>query len=302
MARKYLNHCIENNCRPDFITFHSYPIEYLDEGVTEYLLNNEVKICINKNENYLNVLINKIKEILKKFKLENTSIYMTEWNSMPSHRDLTNDTLYKASYITKNIIENLDELDGFGYWVATDLLEEFRIDEDVFHGGLGLIANNGIKKSAFYAYELLNKLGNELIDIGDGYIATKKYDTYQIMIYNYCHFDNIYSGGDISQISKTDRYNVFRNIEKDIVLSLKNIESGEYLFKEYKISKEHGSSFDTWVNMRSPKCLDKEDVDYINNSSMVEIKKYNKSVNNNYIINDSLGPHEVKFYTMKPKY
>ncbi|MCU9813521.1 hypothetical protein [Paraclostridium sp. AKS81] len=104
------------------------------------------------------------------------------------------------------------------------------------------------------------------------------------MIYNYCHFDNIYSGGDISQISKIDRYNVFNNIEKGIGLSLKNIESGEYLFKEYKISKEHGSSFDTWINMGSPKYLDEEDVDYINNNSIIEIKKYNKYINNNYII------------------
>ena len=299
---KHLDYCIENNCKPDFITFHSYPLDDIDEGITDFLLGNDVKICINKNENYLKDLINKFNEILKKLKLEKTSIYITEWNSTASHRDFTNDTLYKASYITKNLIENLDKLDGFGYWTSTDLLEEFRIDEEVFHGGLGLIANNGIKKSSFYAYELLNKLGDELIDIGDSYIVTKKYDTYQIMIYNYCHFDNIYSKGDISQISKIDRYNVFNNIEKSITLNLENIESGEYLFKEYKISKEKGSAFDTWVNMGSPKYLDEEDVIYINNNSTPQIKKYNKYINKNCIISYDLAPHEVKFYTIQPIY
>ena len=299
---KYLGYCIENNCKPDFITFHSYPLDSLDAGMNNYLVGNDAKIFISKNENYLKDLINKLNEILKKFELEKTSLYMTEWNSTPSHRDLTNDTLYKASYIAKNIIENLDVLDGFGYWIGTDLLEEFRIDEDVFHGGLGLITNNGIKKSAFYAYELLNKLGDELIDIGDGYIVTKKYDSYQIMIYNYCHFDNIYSGGDISQISKIDRYNVFNNIEKSITLNLENIKSGEYLFKEYKICKEKGSAFDTWVNMGNPKYLDEEDIIYINNNSAPEIKKYNKYINKNCIINDNLAPHEVKFYTIQPIY
>lgn len=299
---KHLDYCIENNCKPDFITFHSYPLDDVDEGITDYLLGNDVKICINKNENYLKDLISKLNEILKKLKLEKTSVYITEWNSTASHRDFTNDTLYKASYITKNIIENLDKLDGFGYWTSTDLLEEFRIDEDVFHGGLGLIANNGIKKSAFYAYELLSKLGDELIDIGDSYIVTKKYDTYQIMIYNYCHFDNIYSRGDISQISKTDRYNVFNNIEKSITLSLENIESGEYLFKEYKIGREKGSAFDTWVDMGSPKYLDEEDVVYINNNSAPEIKKYNKYINKSCIISYDLAPHEVKFYTIQRIY
>ena len=299
---KYLGYCIKNNCEPDFITFHSYPLDSLDAGMNNYLVGNDAKIFISKNENYLKDLINKLNEILKKFELEKISLYMTEWNSTPSHRDLTNDTLYKASYIAKNLIENLDVLDGFGYWIGTDLLEEFRIDEEVFHGGLGLITNNGIKKSAFYAYELLSKLGDGLIDTGDGYIVTKKYDSYQIMIYNYCHFDNIYSGGDISQISKIDRYNVFNNIEKSITLNLENIKSGEYLFKEYKICKEKGSAFDTWVNMGSPKYLDEEDIIYINNNSAPEIKKYNKYINKNCIINDNLAPHEVKFYTIQPIY
>lgn len=298
----YLNYCINNDCIPDFITFHSYPIEDLGVDILSNLQINDVKIFIDKNEDYLKDLINKLKNILKKYKLEKIEIYMTEWNSTASHRDFTNDTLYKASYITKNILENLDSIQGFGYWVATDLLEEFRIENDVFHGGLGLITNNGIKKSAFYSYVFLNKLGDKLIQSGDGYIVTKQYDTYQIMLYNYCHFDNIYINGDVSQIDKYNRYNVFNNTEKSINLDLENFESGNYLFKEYIISKDKGSAFDTWINMGHPKYLDEEDIAYVNNNSMPDMRKYSQYIDTKYSIIENLAPHEVKFYTIKPIY
>ena len=45
---KHLDYCIENNCKPDFITFHSYPLDDIDEGITDFLLGNHAKICINK--------------------------------------------------------------------------------------------------------------------------------------------------------------------------------------------------------------------------------------------------------------
>ncbi|MGL6104611.1 GH39 family glycosyl hydrolase [Romboutsia sp.] len=301
----YINYCIDNNCTPDFFTFHSYPLESPEIDSLLNMSINQItqsKVHIDKNENYLKDLINRFKYILQQYKLEDIEIYMTEWNSTASHRDLTNDTLYKASYIAKNILENIDNIQGFGYWIATDLLEESRIDTDTFHGGLGLITNNGIKKPGFYAYEFLSKLGNELIQSGDGYFVTKQYDTYQIILYNYCHFDNLYTKGDISHIDKCNRYDVFNNMEKYINLNLKNFNNGDYLFKEYTIGKEKGSAFDTWIDMGHPNCMDEEDVKYINNNSTPNIKKHIQHIKNEYSIEENLAPHEVKIYTIKPIY
>lgn len=244
----YIKGCIKNKCIPDFWTFHSYPMEVreIDELLHMTITQSkQIKICMDKNEDYLQDLMSKLKSILKEYQLDKTEVYMTEWNATASHRELTNDTLYKASYIAKNILENIDSIEGFGYWIATDLLEESRVERDTFHGGMGLITHNGIKKSAFYAYELLSKLGGELIQKGEGYFVTKQEDSYQIILYNYCHFDKIYGAGDISRIDEHSRYNVFNNTNKCINLNLEKINLGDYLVKEWTLSRDKGSAFDT---------------------------------------------------------
>ena len=36
---------------------------------------------------------------------DNTPLYITEWNSTTSHRDLLSDTCFKSAYIVKNAIQ-----------------------------------------------------------------------------------------------------------------------------------------------------------------------------------------------------
>ena len=124
-------------------------------------------------------------------------IYLTEWNSTASHSDLMSDTCYKSAYIAKNILENFDSLDSFGYWVLSDFHEEYRLDNNLFHGGLGLFTYNGIKKPGYYAYYLLSKLGKEKIAQGDGYFITRSDNGYQIFLYYYVHFSRLYAVGEL---------------------------------------------------------------------------------------------------------
>ena len=101
-------------------------------------------------------------------------IYLTEWNSTTSHRDLLSDTCFKSAYIVKNILDNYDKIDAGGYWLLTDLHEESLLEDKLFHGGLGMFTVNGIKKPAYFAYLFLSKLGDKLLAKGDGYFVTEK--------------------------------------------------------------------------------------------------------------------------------
>ena len=42
-------------------------------------------------------------------------VYLTEWNFSTSHRDWLNDTCFRACFFVRNILENYDELESFGY-------------------------------------------------------------------------------------------------------------------------------------------------------------------------------------------
>src|SRR4051812_12685037 len=53
------------------------------------------------------------------------------------------------------------------YWTFTDIFEESGPVPSPFHGGFGLINFQGLRKPAFYAYQFLNRLGDEELSATD---------------------------------------------------------------------------------------------------------------------------------------
>ena len=69
---------------------------------------------------------------------------------------------------------------------------------------------DGLKKPSYYAFELLQKLGEEITVKGDGYVATQNQDgSMQLLLYHYVHLDHMFSSGDWSEMSNLNRYGVF---------------------------------------------------------------------------------------------
>jgi xylan 1,4-beta-xylosidase len=156
---------------------------------------------------------------------------------------------------------------------------------------------NSIKKAGYNAFYLLSKLGNIFVYEGDGFYITRSSKGYQIILYNYCHFDKLYSHMDTSKITIEDRYSVFKNDNpKEFNFVLENIDNGDYEIKEYRVNRKQGSSFDTWVEMGAPKCLEIEEMEYLKSKSYPMYKRKNKSINNSYEINTILQPHEIVLF------
>ena len=190
------------------------------------------------------------KVISERAKLEAAAlpIYLTEWNTSPSQRDWLNDTCYKSCYIAKNILENYDRLESFGYWSLSDFMSEAPLPKEMFFGGLGLFTVNGIPKAAYYALWLLNKLGDELVSKGEGWFATRKGKDYRIIMYNYRHISHLYAQGERFDMTFTDRYTLFAPEQlMDFHITINNIQSGKYLVRETILNRNSGSAFDKWV-------------------------------------------------------
>ncbi|KKO53099.1 GH39 family glycosyl hydrolase [Paenibacillus sp. DMB20] len=309
---RFFDFCRENHCLPDFIPLHFYPHDEignvvntehmdltLDPGVYRKL--QEEFGGISSNPDFLKDKLGEELEMLAEQGLSGREIYLTEWNSTAYHRELTNDTLYKAAYIAKNILDNLDAIHGFGYWVLSDNIEETFPSPQLFHGGLGLIAQYGIPKAAMNAYRLLSKLGDRLIAKGDGYVVTANNSGYQILTYNYCHYDDLYAQGDISFIDETHRYNGFKNektLKMDIILA--GLPKGSYKMVTRTISRKHGSSYDAWVEMGAPASLTGEDIAYLKGSSEPRRHVQVLDIENGTSIGSQLGPHEVQLIELSP--
>ncbi|GGG09703.1 GH39 family glycosyl hydrolase [Paenibacillus aceti] len=307
----FITFCREHGCLPDFLPIHFYPHEDLLENDhrklehlyklsdTSFRVVMEQFVSISPNPDILRDMLAQEKRMLRELGVSHLGLYLTEWNSTAYHRELTNDTLYKAAYITKNIAENLDSIEGFGYWVLSDNIEETPASEQLFHGGLGLMAQHGIPKAAMTAYELLAKLGDRLLAQGDSYIVTTGRGSYQVLSYNYCHFDDLYALGDNSFINATNRYNGFKG-EKvvKLELDLQGIPPGKYRMVTYTVSREQGSSYDAWVRMGAPDDVTEEDVVYLTAAShpRKHIREVEIESGLSYI--SQLEPHTVELMVL----
>ena len=301
---RFLKFCKAESCIPDFISFHNYSHDEMDINKKKNLKNENAMDFgyISRDESFLKKRVSDLKQILLVHNLEHIDIHLTEWNSTAYHRDLTNDTSFKAAFIVKNLLENIDSIQSFGYWTITDLIEERRAASYDFHGGLGLITNHNIPKPAFFAYQLLGKLGHTLISQGDGYFFTKSSTGYQLLLYHYCHYDRLYCMNQHANIDLENRYNVFLEqspIELKFILN--DLEKGTYKVRKYQLNRQHGSSYDKWVEMGAPKQLTSEEISYLKASSLPKLQIGEVRIEEDYILTANLEPHEVQLYEIIPQ-
>ncbi|MEK3748604.1 helix-turn-helix domain-containing protein [Paenibacillus sp. FSL E2-8871] len=300
---RFMNDVCRRGVKPDFISFHSYPY---DESLrstqviqVDYEENPDVwfqTIELSADTEYLSRVIIKLKKTVSEAMGSDVpELHMTEWNATGSHRDLVNDTCFKAAYIVKNVLENMDGLHSFGYWTATDLLEEFKMSSETFHGGLGLMTYNGIPKPSFYAFKLLAKLGRQFIHQGKGYYITSSDMGLQVLMYAYAHIDSLYQKGDASLINRTNRYDVFEEGgDIELTLELADIQPGLYTIKRHTINRRNGSVFDLWVRMGAPHPIDADTLNYLKQASCPQLTFEQVEITSTYSLISKLSSHEVQ--------
>lgn len=247
----FLEWCGRNHCMPDFLNFYYYDTALADQQKgKESIFGFVYSMTLRDTPDGFQGFVNQVLSEREKLSLRKTPIFLTEWNNTPSQEDLLNDTCFKSCYIVKNILENYDKLDSFGYWSLTDWMGEAPLPKELFFGGLGLFTVNGIPKASYYALWLLRQLGDRFIGSGDGWFATRQGSCFIILMYNYRHFSHLYALGERFDMTFTDRYTPFDPVQNlDIHLTLNDVENGKYLIRETVLNRKSGSAFDQWVDM-----------------------------------------------------
>lgn len=181
------------------------------------------------------------------------------------------DTVYMIPYIIHN------ELNGrcISFLKAFDVLDkQVNLTNEVFFGYPGLINDMGIKKPSYYGYYLLNKLGDTLVDKGNGYIVTKTHDEFQILLYNFHEgIDNLIPYEEIYKLR-----GLKNTTSRKLSLNIININS-DIKVTSYEINEKQGSSFNYWLQMGEPIRLSKEEKEILHKASFpkIEFKHFKKS-------------------------
>lgn len=297
--RNFTEWCIGHDCLPDDVLFHYYgtslaPSQWGKEKNLDFPMS---RLQLTRDENLLSRSISLVRGYTDEYYPADSRVFLTEWNFSPAHRSLLGDTCFRSCYLVKNILENMDRLDGMGYWMLTDLFEEHQVPEAMFHGGMGLFTYNGIRKAAYYAYCLLARLGDTLIGQGDGWFLTRRGDAYQLMLYHYRHYSDLYASGEMFDMTETDRYTVFGPYRKrsfDICLS--GMQEGRWQVKEYILNRQYGSAFDKWVEMGAQPLQSQEECALLNSLAQPMMHTSVLAVQDGSLhLKAELEPLEVRF-------
>jgi xylan 1,4-beta-xylosidase len=290
----FLNYCRDNSIELDFASSHIYA--YTDpqnENLPKQIYKSANNIFLLSDENFLEDAVMSMKQKIQDHHMDNIPLFITEWNLSPYTEDYNRDTCFLSTYIIYNILNNIDLIDGMAFWTLSDILEEGITENKLYHGGLGLFTYNGVKKPSYNAFFLLNKLGDNIIEMGKDYIITSKGKNFQILLYNFVYFDDLFRTGDRSLLSYLERYNVFKAVSnKDVNLML-TLESGKYKIKRSRLNRESGSSFDAWLRMGAPEHIYPDIYAFLKSREIPEISISMETVRKQLVLNDLVAPHGV---------
>ena len=162
-----------------------------------------------------------------------------------------------------------------------------------------MINKDGIKKPSYFAYYLLSKLGEMIIEQGEEYIITKNEENIQILAYNFAYFDELFMNGDTSALTNTERYLVYENKEtKKVEINATGI-FGYYKVTRYELNRENGSAFDQWVKMGAPENMTKAEVHYLKGKANPKISVEYLNIGGNYSNSLYIPVHGVELIILE---
>ena len=204
-----------------------------------------------------------------------------------------------SSFIINGVLNNFNSLSGLAYWTFTDIFEENGMGTELFHGGMGLFTINNLKKSSYNAFVLLNKLGNEFICKSNNYFITQKENSYQILLYNYVHYNKEYEKGNLSGVNKFNRYEAFlNNNDLEFTLKISDLEKGKYFITKYYLDRESGSVYDAWIEMGAPEKITSEFFQFLKSKERMNIKTEKKEIESEFLVNEIVKCHGIVFINL----
>lgn len=224
------------------------------EGIDIYNLRFQFSSHIEKE------LINKISNLLNSYELDICDEVFFDSLDI----NLIYDTAYMIPYIINKTIQKNKNWNNLRAFDALD--RQVNLTNEVFFGYPGIVNDMGIKKPSYYAYYLLNKLGDTMVCKNDGYIVTKTEDEYQILLYSY--------NEDLDKLIKfEDFYKLrgFKNtIKQKLSINILNIPTDTRM-TVYEVNEKIGSSYSYWKGMGSPIRLNKEEKEILHKASFPKI-------------------------------
>ena len=304
-GRKLLQDLCACGCPPDFLTAQLYPHENIEQDAEflRFTANQQsAPSVLSKDEDFTAHFLQSFRRMAAECELGDREIVIEEWSSTLWQRDLSSDTCYKAAWLTKNVLENHENVDMLGYWLLTDFIDEWLVPGGIFHGGYGLFTANGIPKAGYQALRLLTRVGEQKLAQGKGWYVSRTRNEKQIFLYHYCHYDALYRYRYKKLSNPYDAYKVFRaDGSLHIALTLTGLHPGGYRQERRRISRKAGSSYDKWLESGAPDKIGPDDLRYLSETSQPSYEICERDTDGALVLEAELAPHEVEMIILQKR-
>ncbi len=176
---RFIAHCTQEHIPFDFVSTHVY-----GNDTAENVFGNSVPI---PRRDMVARAAKKVYDQVKASAAPNTPIIWSEYNATYKTEQEVTDSAFMGPWLANNIRECDGLTTMMSYWTFSDVFEEQGVVKTPFYGGYGLIAEYGIPKAAFRAFELLHRLGDRRLPVdSEDALATVRADgTLVIALWNY---------------------------------------------------------------------------------------------------------------------
>lgn len=290
---------------PDFLTAQCYPHEnvLLDAEFLHFTANQQsAPSILSKDERYTAHFLDAFRTFAKRYRPGGWEIVVEEWTSTLWQRDLSSDTCYKSAWLMKNALENDGGDVTLGYWLLTDLFEEWFMPRGTFHGGYGLFTADGIPKAGWQSLRLLACAGEERVASGEGWFVSRTGGTIQIYLYHYCHYDSLYRYRYQKLNNPHDAYKLFHTDGVlELSLTLSGLAPGIYRQERRTVSRSAGSSYDKWLEIGAPSAMRPSDLQYLAEASQPRYALRDVFTDGTLLLEAQLEPHEVQLIVLQKR-
>lgn len=258
----FLNTWKEQPSQPDFFSVLAYPYDPIAPKKGKYTYASYTHLL--NDSKFIKHQVMHVKKLLRAADMK-IPLYVTEWNCTISSRNYINDTCHKGTYILKNVVDMLGEVDIMGYFCGLDLVTTYYDSQNILNGCTGLLTKDNINKPAYYAFRFLHRMGSYLVEAGKNYlITTNGHFSYYIICYNYQTLDNRY-------YQKSENLHTIREISTfstggtplHMDFQLDNLPTDKYFIKTFTISPHYGSVLNEWIRLNMITNMSKEDIEYL---------------------------------------
>ena len=278
---------------PDFLSLCAVPYEPTqgsDKGIP---------FVLSSRADYIRDRVFDVKELLKNSPgHESLPIWITAFSQDIRTRNHVNDSAYQATFIVKNTLDLIGMVDLIGYWQLSDVDSEYIDTTRILFGGTGIISKDGLRKPGFSALKRLGNLNTLMIrKEGNMLLTTNAINTYNIVLYNYAHFTDLYCLTTGEGVTHDNVYTVFADAAtRDIAIHLNGLENGRYKVITTTLNRDYGSLFDDWLRYGIMDELQPHDIRYL--SDIVHPQRavrYHECSDGSLHLSMQMLPHEVKF-------